>query len=306
MSLEAYLQELKDPAQPLVASKLTSISGLDPDELSTFLGTWLETDVERRRQVVRQLLELTEDNVELNFDAVFVAGLEDEDAEVRHMAVQGLWEYDGRDLISPLVRLLGGDPDAGVRAEAALALGVFMLRAELEQLSADDGQRVEQALHAVIDNPTETVEVRARALESVGACSAPWVRNSIDEAYGSGDRRLQVSAVHAMGRSCDSRWLPILFRELASGDAEMRYEAASACASLGDESAVPHLLPLLDDDDREVQEVAIAALGEIGGAEAKTALEELRDHPEARVREAVLNALEELDFEEDPLRFRYR
>jgi HEAT repeat protein len=303
MVLDSYLQELKDRAQPLAASRLSQLSALSNDELTVFGEAWPQIDVARRRQIIRRLLDLAEDNVDLDFDAVFIAGLADEDAEVRYMAVQGLWEYEGRDLISPLIDLLERDPDSGVRAQAALALGAFALRAEVQQLSAADGQRVEQALHAAIDNPEETVEVRARALESAGARSLAWVRRSIEEAYRSPHRRLRVGAVHAMGRHCDPRWLPILMRELASGDAEMRYEAANACASMGGEAAVPELVALLEDEDVEVQEAAVAALGEIGGEEARAALEGLREHPEARMREAAAAALELMEFNEDSLGF---
>ena len=303
MVLDSYLQELKDRAQPLAASRLSRLSALGNGELTVFGEAWPQIDVARRRQIIRRLLDLAEDNVELDFDAVFITGLADEDAEVRYMAVQGLCEYEGRDLISPLIGLLERDPEPSVRAQAALALGVFALWAEFQQLSAADGQRVEQALHAAIDNPAETVEVRARALEAAGARSLAWVRRSIEEAYRSPDRRLRVSAVHAMGRHCDPRWLPILMRELASDDAEMRYEAANACASMGGEAAIPELVALLEDEDVEVQEAAVAALGEIGGEGARAALEELREHPEARMREAAAAALELMEFNEDSLGF---
>ena len=303
MVLDSYLQELKDRARPLAASRLSQLSALGNGELTVFGEAWPQIDVARRRQIIRRLLDLAEDNVELDFDAVFITGLGDGDVEVRFMAVQGLWEYEGRDLISPLIGLLERDPEPSVRAQAALALGAFALRAEVQQLSAADGQRVEQALHAAIDNPAETVEVRARALEAAGARSLAWVRRSIEEAYRSPHRRLRVSAVHAMGRHCDPRWLPVLMRELASDDAEMRYEAANACASMGGEAAVPELVALLEDEDVEVQEAAVAALGEIGGEEARAALEDLREHPEARMREAAAVALELMDFNEDSLGF---
>ena len=303
MVLESYLQELTDLARPLAFSRLAQLSALEADDVTLLRSIWPQIDLGRRRQIVRQLLDLAEDNVDMNFDAVFITGLEDEDAEVRYAAVQGLWEYEGRDLITPLIALIEGDPEPAVRSQAALALGPFALRAEFQQLSAADGERVDLALRGVVENPVEAVEVRARALESAGARSLGWVRRSIEEAYGSRHRQMRLSAVHAMGRHCDPRWLPILLRELESDDAEMRYEAANACASMGGEAAVPELITLLEDEDVEVQEAAVAALGEIGGEDAKTALEELSEHPEERLREAAVAALEEMEFNEDPLGF---
>jgi HEAT repeat protein len=277
-----------------------------PDEASAFEEAWRGTDVHRRRQVMRQLIELTEDNVELNFDAVFRVGLSDSDAEVRRFGIRGLWEYEGRDLIPTLVALLLTDADQAVRVEAALGLGRYALKAEFDKIRASDASIVDDALRRAIADPEQTTEVKARAVEAVGARSQPWVLQVIEDAYHSDQHRLQVSALHAMGRNCDARWLSTLVRELKSDDAEMRYEAATACGSLGDEAAVPHLLPLLKDEDAEVQEAVIQALGQIGGQEAKRALESCLASPEGRVRDAALAALAKVDFGEDPLAFKPR
>jgi HEAT repeat protein len=303
MSLEEYLEELKDPARPLLASRLSSLSSLLAEESRLLSQVWPQVQVARRRQMLKRLIDLAEDNVEMNFDAVFIVALRDDDAETRALAVQGLWEHENRDVIGPLVEMLRNDPSAGVREAAAIALGSFVVRAEFERLSAADSRRVIEALRAKIDDGDELPEVRGRALESIGALSASWVRGSIDSAYHSGNWRLRVSAVHAMGRNCDSHWLPHITEELASDAPEMRFEAATACASCCGEVGVSLLKPLLEDDDAEVQEAAIAALGEIGGREAKRALKEIGDHPEPRVREAVASALEEIEFNEDPLGF---
>jgi HEAT repeat protein len=256
--------------------------------------------------VAKWLLELAEDNVELDFNPVFIAVLKDDDAEVRFTAIQGLWEYEGRELIPSLIEILHRDPEPEVRAQAALALGGYVMKAEFERLSDSDSKRIEQALQAAIENPEENVEVRARALEAAGARSVPWVRRSIEEAYRGSDHQMRVSAIHAMGRHCDPRWVPIIIQELSSDDPEMRYEAATACASICSEGAVPDLISLTEDEDAEVQEAAVSALGEIGGEQAKTALERLTRHPETRVRDAAASALERIDFDEDPMGFTYR
>jgi len=303
MSIEQYLEELRDPLRPLLASRLSELSSLLPEEAPLLSQAWPQISVARRRQLLRRLLDLAEDNVEMDFDAVFMVALNDDDAEARALAVQGLSEHEGRDVIAPLIEILRRDPSATVRAQAATSLGSFVLRAEFQRLSATDSRRIEDALRATVDDPEESPEVRARALESIGALSTSWVRATIESAYRSNDWRLRVSAVHAMGRNCNPHWLPILTEELASDAPEMRYEAATACASCCGESAVPFLKPLLEDEDAEVQEAAIAALGEIGGGEARSALAEIDDHPEPRLREAVAAALEEIGFNGDPLGF---
>ncbi|GAF96852.1 unnamed protein product, partial [marine sediment metagenome] len=206
--------------------------------------------------------------------------------------------------IPRLVGILQGDADPQVRAEAALSLGRFVLRAEFDELRATDAEAVEDALRQVIAREEEEVGVRARAVEALGVRNKDWAHAIIEAAYASADHRLRISAVHAMDRSCDPRWLPRLIDELSSPDAEMRYEAAGACQAIADESAVPYLTPLLEDEDAEVQEAAIEALGQTGGDEAREALEGYRSHPEPRVREVVETALTELEFGQDPLGFK--
>ena len=306
-SFDDYLRDLANTRQNLKVSGLTRLSAMDPDESSLFASAWLALDVQRRRAVAGELLDLVEDNVEFDFDAVFLEGMKDEDAQVRLHSVRGLWEHEAPDVIEPLVRLAKQDPDAAVRAEAALALGRFVLLSETGRLRKRHYRIVEQALRKVISNPKESDEVRARALEAVGARDDAWVRQAISEAYESGVRRMKVAAVHAMGRSAEPRWLPLLLRGLGNEEAEVRYEAATALGSLGDESAVPHLVGVLIDADEEVRRASITALGEIGGREAKEALVELaREGSSQAVKEAALEALAEIDFEMDPLAFRQR
>jgi HEAT repeat protein len=302
-TFQEYLAELKDEGRPLRATKLVNLSHLADEEERAFLEAWPDIGTERRRQVVRQLGELAEDNVDLNFDAIFLACLSDADSEVRAIAIRGLWEYEQRDLIEPLIGLLQSDDSAFVRAEAALALGRFVLQCEFGALPDRYFRQVEQALHQAIDDESQELEVRGRALEAIGACSLPWVREAIDRAYRSDSQRLRVSGIHAMGRNCDPSWLPILFEELKSDDPEMRYEAALACGLLAEEAAVPYLAPLLEDEDIEVREVTIAALGEIGGRQARSVLLRYLEEPSQGMREAVEEALSLVDFAEDPLSF---
>jgi len=303
MSFEDYLEELKDQSRALIASRLTKLSSIASSEADALREAWPQAVLNRRRQVMRRLIDLTEDNVDLDFDAVYKVALTDDDEEVRHLAIQGLWEYEGRDLIGPLIDMLRHDSVESVRAQAALALGRYVLRAEFQRLHPADGKRIEEALRAAINNPDEAVEVRGRALEAVGALSSPWVHESIENAYRSKHHRLRISAMHAMGRACDPRWQPLIVQELSSDEEEMRFEAAHACGLVCDEAAVPRLKRLLRDRDVEVQEAAIASLGEIGGVEAREALEGLQSHPNVRVREAAVAAMDDLDFNADPLKF---
>src|SRR3989304_8522224 len=122
MEFVEYLAQLKDPSARLSVAGLQQLALLEGEQLTALRSAWPQIEAERRRQVVHLLMELAEDNVDLSFDAVFFAALEDEDAAVRADAVRGLWGYEGRDLIAPLLRLLEKDEEPEERAGAALAL----------------------------------------------------------------------------------------------------------------------------------------------------------------------------------------
>lgn len=304
MNIRTFLDELSDTSVPLKAARLIALSALGEDERRELAAAWPSLPLERRRAVLEQLATLAEDNPELDFDAVFLSVLEDADADVRRLAIEGLWERQDRDVIPLLIRLMRDDPHAQVRAAAALALGRFVLLGEFGDLRPRDAVAVTDALRAVVNDAAESPDVRGRALESVGACSQPWTRDLIHDAYDGGDDRLMLSAVHAMGRNADSYWLPTLMSELESADPQMRFEAAAALGEIEDEEAVSSLVELLDDEDSEVQEAVLHALGQIGGDEAREALQARLRDPDERVRAAAQEALDLADFGHDPLGLR--
>jgi HEAT repeat protein len=306
MQFSEYLRHLRDPASDLTVAGLQNLHDLTSSEAEALRSAWPEIDEERRQQMVRQLVELAEDNVDLNFDAVFLTALDDAVASVRTLAIRGLWEYEGPDLIGRLLQVLEKDEEPEVRAEAALALGRFVLMFEFGKLRERHFQKIEAGLRRTLDDDLEEDEVKARALEAIGASGRGWVREAILQAYGNEAPRLRVSALHAMGRNCEPHWLPLLIEELGSEDPAIRYEAAIALGSLADRRAVSHLAPLLQDPDLEVKEAAIAALGQIGGSDVISLLRPLLQAPSASVQEAAAAALAEAAFIEDPLSVDYR
>lgn len=298
MELYQYLHDLSDPRKRIAASELTQLSGLDRAAVAALGKAWPTIPAQRRLRLLQSMSDLADDNVDLDFSAVYKQALSDGDASVRVAAIQGLWEYDGRDLIEPLVALLRDDPEPSVRAAAALSLGRYAVLAEHDCLRPGDVSRLDAALREAAGDGAESIEVRARAIEAAGARSQPWARDLIDDAYGSGNERLRIAALHAMGRSCDDWWLPTLIDNLSDEDAEVRYEAATACGALAGEEATPYLVELIADEDGEVRLAAIEALGAIGAVagdeEAVRAVQSHANDADASVREAVRGALEEI------------
>ena len=302
MALESEIDELSDPSKRLSARHLADLSDLDAADARRLADAWPSIVPERRFSIVSELTELTEDNVDLNFDAVFKTALADGDANVRAAALRGLAEYEGRDLIAVLADLLRNDADAGVRREGAIALGRYALAAELGFLRDDDAEAIRATLIESAEDADEDERVRARAVEALGALSGDETDNLIESIYGEESLGLKVGAVDAMGRSCSETWLPVIIGELENRAPEMRHAAAFAAGEIGDESAIPPLKRVaIEDPDPEVRLAAVHALGEIGGKRARVALQGVLYEGDDALREAVEEAMSELSFHDDPL-----
>jgi HEAT repeat protein len=305
LSVETVITALNDPDHVPPATSLAQLSNLSGNDLERVSGAFRSLSIQRRRDVIDVLADLAEDNVELSFDAVFELGLDDSDVQVRAQSIRALWENEEAGVARRLLSMVANDPEAMVRSEAAAALGLFLTRAELDGTDDQLTSAIEEALRSVYYDEGQLVEVRGRALEALGVRSDEWVADLISEAYESGDRRLSISAIQAMGRSADPRWLPTVVDQMVSEDGEMRYEAATAAGEIGDEDAVPALAELMNDEDAEVQEAAISALGAIGGQAARSVLQAVAsEHDDERVIEAVTEALAQADFLENPMAFK--
>ncbi len=304
--LDVLLDQLTDPDATIKINDLTSLSDLDDDRLADLRAKWGEIEPSRRTWLTQQLVELSEDDATLDFNALFLFALGDESSEARIAAVQGLWEYTGRDLEQHLKNILVSDPEYLVRGHASAALGRYVLQNEFNNASGEEQDDLLRTLRDTVNDEEEVITVRAAALETIGYSSKDWVKDEIRKAYEDEDDSLRLSAVHAMGNSCDSGWLPIVYRELASSEAEMRFEAVSASGAIGEDETVPHLKPLLDDEDSEVRAATISALGEIGGSEAKALLLQRLHNADEPLKELIEEALGETDFTNDPLAFRFR
>ena len=258
----------------LQTSYLFVFSKMDQNNLEIFQEMWPAISPHRRREVLEELVDLSEANFEVDFTPVFLLGLGDEDADVRTLSINGLWEDEEPILIAPLLHLLQTDEVAKVRAAAASALGRFIYLGELEELDPNLIVPIKTVLLDTIHLPGEDIEVRRRAVESVAFFSGPDITQIIESAYYDDDDKMQVSAVFAMGRNADARWRPRVVAELDNANTEIRFEAARACGELETADAVPKLIDLIESDpDVQVQEVAIWALGRIGGPIAREALE---------------------------------
>jgi HEAT repeat protein len=295
----AALERLRENGSSLPTSTLFSLSDVNRQELQHFAETWTILPVERRRHAAMAMRELAEENIEADFIRLFRYLLDDEDAQVREQAINGLWEDEEVSLINPLIGAMRSDAVARVRAAAAESLGRFVLLAETKRISSDRGEQIGEALLAAIRNAGEDELVRCRAMESIAYRGDETVRDIVESAYATDDARMRASAIFAMGRSADPYWRRTVAQELWSADPQMRFEAARAAGELEYKVVVPRLVELLDDADREVQDASITALGQIGGKTAREALLALMDAEDDVARELAQDALDELEFARD-------
>lgn len=287
------------------------LSGLTRDDRDLLASVWTSLDAEHRQKLMSRLVDLSETNFDLEYRQMGLLGLEDEDPGVRESAINLLWEDETPELMACLVEMAQWDETAAVRAAAVSALGNFILAGELGGLSERDLYQAQDTVVGIYSNENEDIEVRRRALEAIANSSHDIVTEAIDEAYHSDDQRMRISAVFAMGRTCDPQWKDAVLRELRSDDPGMRYEAARASGELELEEAVPYLIALAtNQSDREIKEAAIWSLGEVGGERALSALSALAQEAEEDGDDSLLEAVEDaigsatlanmgLDFEHD-------
>jgi HEAT repeat protein len=303
VALEQYLNALADIERPLRTTDLMKLSGMTPEELDLLRHVWPDIGAERREDVLGRLIELSEDNLDTDFNDLFQFCLSDESPKVKAKAIEGLWECDDRTLIAPLTTLLKQDPSDEVRAAAAMALGKFAVLSQSGKMLSKDGNRVKESLMQTIQNTRESQEVRRRAIEAVAPFNTPEVQQIIRGAYASDQIEMRCSAVYGMGKSCDPQWLSIILTELRSPHAAMRYEASNACGQMGEEPAVPHLIPLFEDEDHETQVSAISAVGAIGGSLARKALLHCLKSSDDLAVEAAQEALKNLEASDESMNF---
>lgn len=282
-SFEDALAELKSQPQDLPSPDvLYGLSNLNDEQIEALAPIWAKLDVSYRRMLAQMMVDVSEANFELDYHAIGHANLKAADPDVRQAAIELLWEDESLDLLRELRRMAQQDPALEVRIEAIRALGRFVLLGEWEELPEEEALSTQNELLVLAQDEDEPLDIRRQALESVANCTRSDIPPLISAAYHSEEETYRLSAVVAMGRSCDAaRWEQPILEELTSAtDATLRREAVRAAGELQLAEAVPGIVRLLREGEREDQEVGIWALGEIGGREATRILETLLEGAE--------------------------
>ncbi len=293
--LNKVLTMLGDETKPISYHLLRNLSGLSAPELRQLQDAWTEFSTARRYDLIKALVSLAEEHSEFNYNAIFAWALDDVDARIRHLAIEGLWEDKDLRHLPRFLHFLLFDEDVDVRAAAAMAVGRYVYWAETNEIPSRYAEEAVETLWDVYHNPHEHVHVRRRALEGLGGSSHPGVTRILENAQYDEDLLMRSSALYAMGRTADVRWIAYLLPHLESETPELRMEAARALGELEAKAAVDPMIRMLDDEpDTEVRFAILEALGQIGGEKAKRALELAADsenEAEAAVAEMALEQL---------------
>ena len=302
LSFSESMARLKDNEQPFSTGALYAFSNMSPEDQARMEAEWSEIAVERQRRISASLAELVEDDIKLDFTEIFMFLLTDPDAQVRGKAIDGLWENESRELLSKLLTIVTDDPADEVREKAALGLSRFAYLASIGKLKERWVQKLHETLINLTGNDKTPYLVARRVVEALGYFSADdRVVKIIERAYNSDDDRVRGSALKAMGRSVNKRWLPEVGKQLTSRTALLRFEAVQAAGEMGSDELTGPVISLTNDTDREVQLAAIWSLGQIGGPEANRVLKEIAGSDDEILVTAANDALAEIVYASNPL-----
>jgi HEAT repeat protein len=286
----------------LSQTQVARLSDLSRANAQMLAAAWDSIPEGNRVDLVRRFDELSEERVELNFGRALRVALNDRSAVVRQLAVAGLWEDESSELLERLRSMLENDESPDVRAQAAASLERFSGKAAAGALDETVARDLRDELRRSASDAGAPYAVQRRALESLGPYAAdPEIASLIEEAFDSGEHGLQCSALYAMGRSQDARWLPTILEQLESEEPEIRFEAARAAGLLGSSDALPVLVQAARDDDAEVRHTAISAIGQIGGRGAERALERLAEDAGEADLELIQAAIDDVSTLLEPL-----
>lgn len=250
------------------ATLFYGLSDISEAQAKQLKPVWSELPTSYKHKMLVAFNEASEADFDFSYKQVALLGLKDESSLIRAASIDLLWDDESVNTMRMLLNLVRTDDAPSVKARGLVALGKFILLGEYEEipeLIAYEAQQLAFDMHTDVSQP---LEVRRRALEALSNSSHPQKDKLIQSAYHSPEHLFKVSAVFAMGRTCDEKWEDTLLEELDSDDNEIVYEAVRACGEIGLSSSVRQLGQLLLGDDREIQLMVIWSLGEIGGQQA--------------------------------------
>jgi HEAT repeat protein len=268
------LAALTNSEQAFPSRYFARLSDLAPADLAAFIQAWPRVPLVRKRVLLKNLNELFEDDTLLSFETIAVKLLQDEDGEVRSLALKLLDETIDARLIPTLVEMIQTDPEPEARARAATVLGQFVRMGEMGELPEGKRELLEETLLEAAH--FQHTSVARAALEALGYSSRPELDQLILSAFNRPDPLWQAAALFAAGHSADNRWQEQIITGMLSEDANVRLVAVQSAGELELAAARKPLLDMLEDElDDDVFQAIIWSLSQIGGEDVRTYLQAL-------------------------------
>ena len=297
---DAVVAMLVDDSQAIVIPSLYHLSDMPAEPFARLAKQWPTIDEIRRAQIARHMADISEENYQVDYATFTPLFLQDSHEAVRLALFDILWDNTTVSLISPIIKVMEEDPSSVVRAAAAANLGHYVLMMEWGQMPRTGEEKITTALLKQLRDDYNSLNIKRAALESIASIGTEEIHQFIKDAYTDKDTQLKLSAVFAMGRTADPRWINTIMQELDNSDPSMRVEAARAAGMIASSDPVEQLAEIAKyDDDIEVRIATVHALGQIGTTLANETLQELADEGDELesddLAEAVSVALEEID-----------
>jgi HEAT repeat protein len=304
-TVKDYLNELDQQPEDIKTSTLLEMSDLSGEDVENFSDIWSKLESEIKVKILKRLTELAEYDVQLDFTSICKLCLSDPEPIVRKSALDGLWELQDRTFIQPLIEILINDTDSAVKSAAAIALNSFAQMHQNGKLIERDSSKIFDALMQTIEKGQEENAVISRTVEAIGYFSGQQVEDTLTKFHRNKNSQLRQSAIFAMGRNAQPKWLDMILKDFNDANPAIRFEALNAAGLLGDESTVPQIIPFTKDTDTQIKLAALTSLGYIGGELAKREILTCIEDDDENVKDAAISALANIDFEQDPLGIRF-
>lgn len=298
---ESVLKDLESGKESdLIEGILKGLSGLSTEQIERLKPIWTNLETSYRLLLMQMLIDGSQNDALLTYDEIGIMNLDAAEAEIRKTAIEMLVYTQSLSLMQMLLNMARNDKSLEVRIAAVSELGRFVLLGEYLEIPEDSATEIQDTLLEIYMIEENDLNLRRFALESLSNATRDEIIPLIEDAYHSGNALFQISAVTAMGNSCDSRWEQNILQELANEDTDIRLEAIRAAGAIQLEKSVPHIIEIFGDDelDTEERDRVVWSLGEIGGDEALNVLNILLEQAknnddedfELFVEEAISNA----------------
>jgi cyclophilin family peptidyl-prolyl cis-trans isomerase/HEAT repeat protein len=243
-----------------------------------------------------QALANLEDRRSLGEGRLMQAAITDRDPLVRKRALLALGRIQDPHTAGAMVEALG-DPDAGVRAQAAFAIGLLGL--SWAPLPDDVKARLTNGLLEKEASESDAA-VKLALLEAMGrVATPPLVERLVDRLSVPGE--VQGRAALSLGLAAKARQplptraFPLLSLLLKKDvDAASRYGSAYALLQAKSPSARTALLLCANDDASEIRALCAKGLGDVGTDIDAVTLKKLIDDPDYRVAVEATRSLAKL------------